>query len=225
MLDDYKSTGSKDADGMLSLLIPVIKGYLTDKGFDSAVKAQQVFGGHGYIEEQGMSQFVRDARIAMIYEGANGIQALDLVGRKLASDGGKHAMAFFEMVKDFLKDNAADAELKEQFLDPLKAGSKDLQAAMMYFMQAGMKDPNAALAGSNDFMHMFGHVALGLMWARMAIAAKAALDAGTGDAAFYKAKLATGRYFMARIMPETQLNLARIMSGAAPVMDLPAEAF
>jgi len=225
MLDDFTLTGSKDADGMLSLLIPVIKGYLTDKGFDNAVKAQQIFGGHGYIEEQGMSQFVRDARIAMIYEGANGVQALDLVGRKLASDSGKYVMAFFEMVKTFIKDHESDAALKTEFLDPLKAASKDLQAATMYFMQEGMKDPNAALAGSTDFLHMFGHTCLGLMWARMAVSARAAITAGSGNASFYENKLITGRYFMARSLPETALNLARITTGAAPVMDLPAEAF
>jgi len=225
MLDDFVKTGSEDADGMLSLLIPVMKGYLTDKGFDATVKAQQIFGGHGYIQEHGMSQFVRDSRIAMIYEGANGVQALDLVGRKLASDGGKHVMAFFEMVKTFIKDHEGDAALKAEFLNPLKAASKDLQSAAMYFMQAGMKDPNAALAGSTDFLHLFGHTCLGLMWSRMAVAATSALAAGTGDTAFYENKLITGRYFMARCLPETALNLARITTGAAPVMSLPAEAF
>jgi len=172
-----------------------------------------------------MSQFVRDARIAMIYEGANGVQALDLVGRKLAQDGGKHVMAFFEMVKTFLKENEGNEALKGPFLDPLKAASKDLQAAGMFFMQNGMKDPNAALAGSYDFMHLFGHVCLGLMWARMAKAAQAALDGGTGDKAFYETKLATGRYYMARQLPATGMHLARIQSGAATVMALPAEAF
>ena len=225
MLDDFVKTGSEDADGMLSLLIPVMKGYLTDKGFDATVKAQQIFGGHGYIQEHGMSQFVRDSRIAMIYEGANGVQALDLVGRKLASDGGKHVMAFFEMVKTFIKDHEGDAALKAEFLNPLKAASKDLQSAAMYFMQAGVKDPNAALAGSTDFLHLFGHTCLGLMWSRMAVAATSALAAGTGDTAFYENKLITGRYFMARCLPETALNLARITTGAAPVMSLPAEAF
>src|SRR5690606_23476035 len=129
------------AEGLVSLLTPVIKGFLTDKGFESAVQAQQVFGGHGYIEETGMSQFVRDARIPMIYEGANGIQALDLVGRKLAQDGGKHVMAFFDMVKEFIRENEGNEALKADFLDPLKAASKDLQAAAMFFMERGMKNP------------------------------------------------------------------------------------
>ncbi|HQY44719.1 MAG TPA: acyl-CoA dehydrogenase, partial [Paracoccaceae bacterium] len=225
LIDRAHRAGDVQADALVSLMTPVIKGFLTDKGFDSAVLAQQVFGGHGYIEEQGMSQFVRDARIAMIYEGANGVQALDLVGRKLAQDGGKHVMAFFEMVKTFLKENEGNEALKGPFLDPLKAASKDLQAAGMFFMQNGMKDPNAALAGSYDFMHLFGHVCLGLMWARMAKAAQAALDGGTGDKAFYETKLATGRYYMARQLPATGMHLARIQSGAATVMALPAEAF
>ena len=225
LIDRARRAGDADAEGLISLMTPVIKGFLTDKGFEATVQAQQVFGGHGYIEEQGMSQFVRDARITMIYEGANGIQALDLVGRKLGQQGGKHVMAFFEMVKGFIRENEGDDPLKADFLDPLKAASKDLQAAGMYFMQHGMKNPDAALAGSYDFMHLFGHTCLGLMWARMAREALAALDAGTGDAAFYEAKLATGRYYMARHLPATALHLRRIESGADPVMTLDAEAF
>ena len=216
----------KDADGLVSLLTPVIKGFLTDQGYDMTVKAQQIYGGHGYIEEWGMSQFTRDARIAMIYEGANGVQALDLVGRKLAQDGGKHVMAFFDLVKNFIKEHAGqDEAFDKDFLDPLKAASKDLQSAGMYFMQNGMKNPNHALAGSNDFMHMFGHVCLGLMWARMGLAAKTALEGGASDAAFYETKLATGRYYMARQLPATALHLTRIQSGADTVMALDAAQF
>ena len=225
LIDRSHRGGDSDAEGLVSLLTPVIKGFLTDKGFDMTVQAQQVLGGHGYIEEWGMSQFVRDARIAMIYEGANGIQALDLVGRKLAADGGKPAMAFFEMVKGFIKEHEGNEALKADFLEPLKAASKDLQTAMMYFMQQGMKKPNDALAGSTDFMHLFGHVCLGLMWARMAVAAQAALDEGKPDATFYKTKLATGRYYMARQLPATAMHLSRIQSGAETVMALEAEAF
>jgi alkylation response protein AidB-like acyl-CoA dehydrogenase len=225
LIDRSHRGGDQAAEGLISLMTPVIKGFLTDEGYDMTVLAQQVYGGHGYIEEWGMSQFTRDARIAMIYEGANGVQALDLVGRKLAQDGGKHVMAFFEMVKTFLKENEGNEALKVDFLDPLKAASKDLQASAMFFMQNGMKNPNAALAGSYDFMHLFGHVCLGLMWARMAKAAHSALDAGTSDEAFYKTKLATGRYYMKRRLPATALHLARIQSGADTVMALEAEAF
>jgi len=134
-------------------------------------------------------------------------------------------MAFFEMVKNFIKENDADEALKKDFLDPLKAASKDLQTAGMYFMQNGMKNPNNALAGSSDFMHLFGHVCLGLMWARMAKAASAALASGTEDPAFYETKLMTGRYYMARQLPATALHLTRIQSGAETVMGLAAEAF
>jgi hypothetical protein len=155
----------------------------------------------------------------MIYEGSNGVQALDLVGRKLGADGGRPMMAFFELVKGFIKENEGDERLKAGFLDPLKAASKDLQAAAMFFVQHGMKDPDAALAGSTDFLHLFGHVCLGYMWARMARAALA----GTDD--FHHAKVTTGRYYMARLLPATALHLARIQTGAAPVMALPAEAF
>jgi hypothetical protein len=226
MIDKAHRDGDKDSDGLVSLLTPVIKGFLTDEGYDMTVKAQQVYGGHGYIEEHGMSQYTRDARIAQIYEGANGVQALDLVGRKLAQDGGKHVMAFFELVKNFCKENAGISEAyAKDFIEPLKAASKDLQAAGMYFMQNGMKNPNNALSGSYDFMHMFGHVCLGLMWAQMAKAAHAALEAGTSDAAFYETKLTTGRYYMARRLPATQLHLVRIQSGADTVMALDAASF
>ena len=226
MIDAAHRADDKDADGLVSLLTPVIKGFLTDVGYDMTVKAQQIYGGHGYIEEWGMSQFTRDARIAMIYEGANGVQALDLVGRKLAQDGGKHVMAFFEMVKTFIKDNAGqDDAYDKDFIEPLKAASKDLQAAGMYFMQNGMSNPNHALAGSNDFMHMFGHVCLGLMWARMGKVSSDTLAAGTDDATFYETKLATGRFYMARQLPATALHLTRIQSGSDTVMALDAANF
>jgi alkylation response protein AidB-like acyl-CoA dehydrogenase len=225
LIDQSHRGNDEAAEGLVSLMTPVIKGFLTDEGYDMTVLAQQVYGGHGYIEEWGMSQFTRDARIAMIYEGANGVQALDLVGRKLAQDGGKHVMAFFEMVKTFIKENEGHEALKVDFLDPLKEASRHLQASAMYFMQNGMKNPNAALAGSYDFMHLFGHVCLGLMWARMGKAAYAALEGGASDEAFYKTKLATGRFYMKRRLPATSMHLARIESGADLVMELDAEQF
>jgi alkylation response protein AidB-like acyl-CoA dehydrogenase len=226
LIDRAEKNKDTAADGLISLLTPVVKGFLSDKGFDMTIQAQQVYGGHGYIEEWGMSQFARDARIAMIYEGANGVQALDLVGRKLGADGGKHVMAFFDMIKTFASEHKGqDEALDRDFLNPLKAASKDLQSAGMFFMQSGMKDPNHALAGSYDFMHLFGHVCLGYMWARMAIAANEALAAGTSDVTFYKTKLATGRYYMARQLPATIMHLRRIESGANTVMALDAANF
>ena len=226
LIDRHHRLNDQSANGLISLLTPVIKGFLTDKGFDMCIQAQQVYGGHGYIEEWGMSQFARDARIAMIYEGANGVQALDLVGRKLGQDGGKHVMAFFELLRNFASENkGTHASFDQNFLDPLKQAGKDLQAGAMYFMEAGMKNPNHALAGSYDFMHMFGHVCLGLMWARMAKASYDALARGADDAEFYKTKFATGRYYMLRQLPATALHLKRIESGADPVMALDAANF
>ncbi|MDA9990364.1 acyl-CoA dehydrogenase C-terminal domain-containing protein [Paracoccaceae bacterium] len=226
LIDRAHRLKDQDADGLVSLMTPVIKGFLTDKGFDMCVQAQQVYGGHGYIEEWGMSQFARDARITMIYEGANGIQGLDLVGRKLGQDGGKHVMAFFDLVRAFISENKDINEaFGKDFLEPLKKASKDLQGAAMYFMQNGIKAPNNALAGSYDFMHMFGHVCLGLMWARMAKASIQVLKNDKSDAAFYETKIATGRYYMQRQLPATGLHLARIQSGADPVMVLEAANF
>ena len=226
LIDQSNRAGDEPAHGLVSLLTPVIKGFLTDRGFEFCVQAQQVFGGHGYIEEWGMSQFARDARIAMIYEGANGVQALDLVGRKLGQDGGKHALAFFELIKTFCAKSASESpEFKADFLEPLKTASKQLQEAALYFMQNGLKSPNTALAGSYDFMHLFGHVCLGYVWARMAQQAFRNSAQGTGDAAFNETKIKTGRYYMQRELPATALHLARIKSGADPVMALTADQF
>jgi alkylation response protein AidB-like acyl-CoA dehydrogenase len=225
LIDKSHKADDEWAEGIVSLLTPVVKGFQTDKGFEFATAAQQVYGGHGYIEEWGMSQFARDARIAMIYEGANGVQALDLVGRKLAQDGGKHVMAFFDYVKTFIKENGGNEDFDKAFLEPLKKASKDLQAAGMYFMQNGMKDPNNALAGSYDFMTMFGHVCFGLMWAKMGKASMDALAAGASDTEFYETKIATGKYYMSRQLPATGMHLARIESGAEPVMALKAANF
>jgi alkylation response protein AidB-like acyl-CoA dehydrogenase len=220
--DDEKAR--QTADDMLGLMTPVIKGVLTDKGFEHAVMAQQVFGGHGYIEEHGMSQFVRDARIAMIYEGANGIQALDLVGRKLALNGGRAVQAFFKEVGEFCEANRADENLAP-FTKGIKKGLNDLQAATMWLMQNAMAKPDNAGAASTDYLHLFGLVALGYMWGRMVKASQEKLAAGADDAAFHENKIVIARYFMERVMPETSAHLARISTGADTMMALPAEAF
>lgn len=222
----HRSPDEKDrqaADDALGLLTPIVKGVLTDKGFEHAAMAQQVFGGHGYIEEHGMSQFVRDARIAMIYEGANGIQALDLVGRKLPMHGGRAVQAFFKEVGEFCEENRADENMAP-FTKALKKGLNDLQAATMWLVQNAMQKPDNAGAASTDFMHLFGLVAMGYMWGRMVKAAQGKLAEG-GDASFYETKIVTGRYFMERVMPETSAHLARLSTGADTMMALPAEAF
>ena len=225
LIDRSRILGDAQAEALVSLLTPVVKGFLTDRAFDCTVMAQQVFGGHGYIEEVGMSQFVRDARITMIYEGANGVQALDLVGRKLGLNGGKAMMAFLEIVRRAIRDHGEDEALQPGFLEPLGRAAKDLEAAALFFMERAAREPEAVLAGSHDFLHLFGHVALGLMWTRMAAAASRALAAGTSDRDFHEAKLATGRYYMARQLPLTASHLSRIRSGAAPVMALEAAQF
>ncbi|OBZ96694.1 acyl-CoA dehydrogenase [Pararhizobium polonicum] len=213
------------ADDILGLMTPILKGVLTDKGFDHAVMAQQIFGGHGYIEEHGMSQYVRDARIAMIYEGANGIQALDLVGRKLALNGGRAITALFKEIGDFCEENRADEKLAP-YTKGLKKGLNDLQAATMWFMGNAMAKPDNAGAGSTDYMHLFGLVVLGYMWAKIAKTADEKLAEGAGDReAYLKNKLVTAKFFMERIMPETALRKARIETGADTTMALDAAAF
>ena len=240
----HRSSDADDrraADDAMGLFTPVLKGVLTDTGFENTIQAQQVLGGHGYIAEHGMEQFVRDARIAMIYEGANGIQALDLVGRKLPKDGGRAMMAFFNEVGAFLKEHAADEALAP-YLEPLKAGLDHLRQATEWLMNNAMARPDNAGAASTDYMHLFGLVALGYMWAQMAKAATekrsgklAAGDGGSPERAtglstefsadFYETRLTLGKIFMERTMPETAAHLARISAGADTLMALPAEAF
>ncbi len=215
----------QSADDHMGLMTPIIKGVLTDTGFANTVAAQQIYGGHGYIAESGMEQFVRDARISMLYEGTSGIQALDLVGRKLPRDGGRAVMAFFKEVEDFIKENNGEEALTP-YLEPLEESLGDLQNATMWFMQNAMTKPDNAGAGSTDYMHLFGLVALGYMWARIARVANARLAEGAeGRDDFYNTKLTLGRYWMERIMPETSAHLARISSGSDTMMNLPAEAF
>ncbi|KQV32087.1 acyl-CoA dehydrogenase [Rhizobium sp. Root1203] len=224
----HRSADEKErqtADDILGLVTPILKGVMTDKGFDHAVMAQQVYGGHGYIEEHGMSQYVRDARIAMIYEGANGIQALDLVGRKLGQNGGRAVMALFKEIGDFCEENRNDEQMSF-FTKNLKKGLNDVQAATMWFMQHAMAKPDNAGAGSTDYMHLFGLVILGYMWAKMAKAAEDGLANGDAEReSFLRNKLITARFFMERIMPETALRKVRIEAGAETMMTLAADAF
>jgi hypothetical protein len=222
----HRSDNQKDreaADDHMGLMTPILKGVLTDVGFSNAVLAQQVFGGHGYIAEWGMEQFVRDARIAMIYEGANGIQALDLVGRKLPRGGGRAAMAFFAEVAAFAKDQGAD-EAMQPFLTPLSTALGHLQQATMWLMQNGMAKPDNAGAGATDYMQLFGLVAFGYMWARMVKVAHDKIAAGESTP-YLTSKLVSGRFFMERMLPATALHLARIQTGSDTTMELPAEAF
>ncbi len=210
------------ADDLISLLTPVIKGYGTDMGYRVATDMQQVYGGHGYIEEWGMSQYVRDARITMIYEGANGVQALDLVGRKLAMSGGRGVQALFKIVADEAAAAKAIPGLTD-YAGRLEKALGDLQAATMWLMQNGLSNPDNAGAGSTPYMHIMGIVALGLMWLRMAKAAQEALLAG--EAEFMTAKLITARFFAERIMPDTGALRRKLEAGSEAMMAMPAGAF
>jgi alkylation response protein AidB-like acyl-CoA dehydrogenase len=212
------------ADDLLGLITPVIKGYLTDKGFAAAVAAQQVYGGHGYIREHGVEQFVRDARITQIYEGTNGIQAMDLVGRKLPRDGGRAIRAFLELVgREIAEARAAG--------DPggvgaaLELALADLQAATMWLAQNGMADPDNAGAGAYAYMDLMGLVSLGWMWLKMAAASSRALEQRTGEVAFHEAKLATARFYAQRELPLSGALRKKIEAGAETLMRIPEEAF
>lgn len=212
------------AEDLLGLLTPVIKGYLTDKGFEATVNAQQIYGGHGYIREWGMEQFVRDARIAQIYEGTNGIQALDLVGRKLPKDGGRAIQAFFKLVGEEAAAAKGDDKLAA-IAGAVERAGNDLQTATLWLMQNGMANPNQAGAAAYPYMTLMGTVALGLMWLRMGKASLEALSNGGEDSAFHEHKLVTARFFAEKVMPESNALRRKIEAGADSLMALPAEAF
>ena len=214
----------QQADDLLGLLTPVIKGYLTDKGLQAAIHAQQVLGGHGYIREHGMEQFVRDARITQIYEGTNGIQAMDLVGRKLPKDGGRAVRAFFDLLGRDIADAKAtgDPAGVAAALDP---AFKDLQAATMWLAQNGMANPDNAGAGAYAYMDLMGLVSLAWMWLKIAAAAQRALDGGAEDRPFHEAKLVTARFYAERELPLSAALRRKIEAGAEALMKLPAEAF
>jgi len=207
------------ADDLIGLLTPVIKGYGTDKGYEIATNSQQVYGGHGYIAEWGMEQYVRDARIAMIYEGTNGVQAMDLVGRKLPREGGRAVQAFFKLVDDEIAAAKDSAELTD-IATRLEKATGELKAATMWLVQNGLANPNNAGAAATPYMHIMGIVAVGLMWLKMA---KAALT--IEDKAFAEAKLVTARFFAERIMPEAGALRRKLEGGAESLMALTPEMF
>ena len=212
------------ASDFVALMIPIIKSFTTDMAFDVTNIAVQIYGGHGYIREQGVEQFVRDARITQIYEGANGIQALDLVGRKMAEDYGRLMRQFFHPVADFLaqeKDNGALSE----FLPSFMSAFGKLQISTLTVATRGFGNPDEAGAAATDYLRLFAYVAVGFMWLKMAKAAASKVAVAGEKAPFYEAKLKTARFYFSRIMPQVNaLNLA-ILSGAKPIMDFPAEAF
>lgn len=212
------------AHDMLSLLTPVIKGYTTDKGYETATNMQQVFGGHGYIEEWGMSQFVRDARIAQIYEGANGIQAMDLCGRKLGHKGGATVQSFFAMIEEEIASAKENAELAD-LATRLEKALGEQKAATGWFMQNAMANPNNLGAGAYNYMHIMGIVSLGFMWLKMAKAADAKLAEGAEDKAFYEAKLVSARYYGERVLPDAGALRRKLEAGSENMMALNEDAF
>lgn len=218
------AAGRQLADDLISLLTPVIKAFGTDMGYRIATDCQQVFGGHGYIAEWGMEQFVRDARIAMIYEGTNGVQAMDLVGRKLGQNGGRALMALSQMVNAELQQAGHKDALAPLAADLGKAAG-ELQRATMWLMQNAMAHPNNAGAGATSYLHLMGLVAVGMMWLKMADAASTQLAAGTGDTDFLEAKLTTARYYMQRFLPEAGALRRKIEVGAESLMALPVDSF
>jgi alkylation response protein AidB-like acyl-CoA dehydrogenase len=211
------------ANDLLALMTPIVKAYFTDAGFEATNISMQVWGGHGYIHENGVEQFVRDARITQIYEGANGIQALDLVGRKLPANLGRSLRRFFHPVAKFIAENQGDEEFGELLLPFAKAFGK-LQQTTGFIAQKGLVNPNEAGAASSPYLRMFALVAIGFMWLKMAKAAKAKLAEG-GDATFYGSKLKTARFFMTKILPEAEMHFRTIMAGAKPLMELGVDEF
>lgn len=212
------------ADDLVALLTPIVKAYQTDMGFEVASLAMQVLGGSGYITDYGVEQYARDARIAMIYEGTNGIQALDLVGRKMSVGFGRLLRRFFHPVEAFITQNLDDDALSE-FVLPLAKAFGKLQQSTGLIAQKGLKNPVEAGAASSDYLRQFALVALGYMWAQMAKASQAKLAEGTDDKAFYEAKLHTARFFFARMLPETEFRFRAVAAGADTLMALPAEGF
>lgn len=209
---------------MVALMTPVIKAFLTDKGFDNTNIALQTLGGHGYIREYGVEQYVRDARIAQIYEGTNAVQALDLVGRKLPMEGGRLVRRFFELVKADI-DAAATNDALADHAKALGASLYQLQKATMLLAERGFANPDEAGASATEYLHLMGYVAVGWQWLRMATVSSDALAAGRGDAAFHLAKLKTARFYFARVLPECGTLLTAMQAGAAPIMAFEASEF
>ena len=222
---DPDPSARQAADDLVALMTPIIKAYFTDQGSAVTNLGVQVMGGHGYIREWGMEQLVRDARITQLYEGANGIQALDLVGRKLPAHYGRCLRTFFHPVMAFIEQHQARAELAE-FVLPLAKAFARLQQITLQVAQAGLRNPDEAGAASSDYLRLFALVAMAYVWARMVEVAQAKLAGGAdGEASFYEAKIRTARFFMTKLLPESGALFAQIMAGATPVMDFEDAAF
>lgn len=208
----------KEADDLVALMTPILKAYQTDMGFEVSSLAMQIHGGHGYIWEYGVEQYARDARIAMIYEGTNGIQALDLVGRKMGANMGRYLRRFFHPVSEYIETNMTNTDLQE-FTMPLAKSFAKLQQSTAVIAQKGLKNPLEAGAASVDYLRQFALVGMGYMWIQMAEVAQQKLKEGDGDKKFYEAKIKTARFFFARMLPEADWHFKAIISGAETLMD------
>ena len=214
----------EEADDLVALMTPVLKAYQTDMGYEVANMMMQIYGGHGYITEWGMEQYVRDARIAQIYEGTNGIQALDLVGRKMPQNFGRLLRRFFHPVQEFINEHQSNTNMQE-FIFPLAKSFMKLQQSTALIAQKGLKDPDEAGAASVDYLRQFALVAMAYMWCKMVLVAKEKLESGEGDKAFYESKLQTAEFFMTRMLPEGDAKFKMIMAGAKPLMQMDKSAF
>ena len=214
--------GRQAADDFVQLMTPIVKAFLTDYGFEVTNMGLQIHGGHGYIRETGVEQYVRDARITQIYEGANGIQALDLVGRKLPAHTGRYLRSFFHPVQSWIEEQSVNTELQPFVLPVAKAFGR-LQLATGHIAQAGLSNPDEGGAAASEYLRLFGLVALGYLWARMA---QISIEKqGGDDNAFYAAKIITARFFMERVLPQTGALFAAIMSGSNTMMEFPDDTF
>ncbi|MGH1456577.1 MAG: acyl-CoA dehydrogenase C-terminal domain-containing protein [Alphaproteobacteria bacterium] len=207
------------AEDLVALMTPILKAYLTDMGSEVANLTVQVYGGHGYIHEWGVEQYVRDARIAQIYEGTNGIQALDLVGRKMPKDFGRLLRRFFHPTQEFINEHQANPAMQE-FIFPLAKAFMKLQQSTAMIAQKGMKNPDEAGAASVDYLRQFALVAMAYMWCRIVLAAQEKIERGEGDKDFYESKIITAKFFMARMLPEADSRFKMVLAGAPSVMDL-----
>ncbi len=212
------------AEDFTALMTPIVKALLTDLGFETASLGVQVYGGHGYIRDHGMEQYMRDSRIAMIYEGTNGVQALDLVGRKLGQHTGRLLRGFFHPVSAFIETHREHAQLGA-LVKPLERAFGALQLATAHVAEKGLRDPEEAGAAAAEYLRLFGLVALGYMWARMAQVALDRMPGADGEAAFYRNKLTTARFYMERVLPQAGALYGAIKSGKAAMMELEEAAF
>jgi hypothetical protein len=207
----------KDSDEMLSLLTPIVKAFLTDNGYQAATMCQQVFGGHGYIKEWGMEQFVRDARINMIYEGTNTIQSLDLLGRKVLGDQGAALKKFGKLVGALVAEEGVNEKMAE-FINPIAILGEQITKFTMEIGFKGLQNPDEVGAAAVDYLRVAGHLVFGYFWARMAQVALREIAAGNTDP-FYQAKLQTARFYFAKLFPETATLMRTARAGSKVLMD------